>query len=308
MPHTPKRPEPVGRFAPSPTGDLHFGSLLAAVASYLQVKSNGGQWLVRIEDIDPPREVAGSADRILDDLGRFGLSSDQPVLYQSTRTAAYKQAVAQLLDSGLAFHCGCSRADLPPSGIYPGTCRNGLPRGKEPRAVRLRVDQEPVVFPDMIQGTLRVNLAEEVGDFVIWRADDLPAYQLAVVVDDAFQQVSEVVRGADLLPSSARQVHLQRCLSLPTPSYAHHPIALDQAGRKLSKRRNSDPVASKPPARALADALQFLGQRCPTDLGLERLWEWALENWQLPRLQENRCALPAPAGCAQTGQRERFTL
>jgi len=274
----------TGRFAPSPTGELHFGSLIAAVASYLQAKSRGGRWLVRIEDIDPPREVPGSAERILRDLQRFGMQSDQPVLYQSERTEAYASAVRHLLDSGLAYRCGCSRSELPASGVYPGTCREGLPAGKKPRSVRLRVRDEAIDFTDLVQGPIRENLADSVGDFIIRRADGLAAYQLAVVVDDAFQEVTEVVRGADLLESTARQIHLQRCLGLPTPVYAHHPVALGSDGAKLGKRLGSDPIACASPQRALELALRFLGQSCPAEQGLPELWNWALENWQLSKI------------------------
>ncbi|MBT8064281.1 MAG: tRNA glutamyl-Q(34) synthetase GluQRS [Gammaproteobacteria bacterium] len=278
----------TGRFAPSPTGDLHFGSLIAAVASFLEAKSAGGRWLVRIDDIDPPREQPGSAERILRDLDRFGLKPDAPVLYQGSRTEAYRAAVTRLQEQGLAFPCGCSRRDLPESGVYPGTCRAGLAPGKTPRSVRLKVSGEPVRFTDRIQGPQEENLREAVGDFVIWRADDLPAYQLAVVVDDAWQEVSEVVRGADLLDSTARQVHLQGCLDLPTPVYAHHPVALDGDGRKLSKRDGSDPVARLRPARALWLALRFLGQDCPQDLDLDSAWRWALAHWRLDRVPRSR--------------------
>ncbi len=274
----------TGRFAPSPTGDLHFGSLVAAVASYLQAKSGGGQWLVRIEDIDPPREVPGSAERILAELKRFGMEPDQRVLYQSSRTAAYETALEKLLESGQAYWCGCSRSDLPASGRYPGTCRTGLPAGKSPRAIRLRVPHRPVVFHDRIQGLIEQNLAESVGDFVIRRADGLAAYQLAVVVDDAYQGVTEVVRGADLLDSTARQIHLQHCLGLETPEYAHHPIATGTDGRKLSKRLGSDPISNLSASKALERCLRFLSQPCPPGLGLQALWGWALENWRLPEI------------------------
>jgi glutamyl-Q tRNA(Asp) synthetase len=279
----------AGRFAPSPTGDLHFGSLLAAVASFAQARASGGQWLVRIEDIDPPRTVSGSAERMLADLERFGLRSDRPVLYQGQRTAAYRNALQQLLNRGLAYWCGCSRAELPESGVYPGTCRHGLPPGKRPRAVRLVVPREPVCFTDLVQGEVSEHLQETAGDFVIWRADDLPAYQLAVVVDDAFQGVTEVVRGADLLDSTGRQIHLQRCLGLATPAYAHHPVAVGTDGRKLSKRFASDPLLTSSPARTLQEALRFLGQPCPGGLRLAAAWRWTLDNWDLsrvPRLRE----------------------
>lgn len=275
---------PVGRFAPSPTGDLHFGSLLAATASFLQARSRGGRWLVRVEDIDPPREVPGSAERIISDLRQFGMRPDGRILFQSRRTQAYEAARDRLLAEGLAFWCGCSRSDLPRSGVYPGTCRDGLPPGKGRRSVRLRVSREPTCFDDAIQGPMRECLDNTVGDFVIWRADGLPAYQLAVVVDDAFQAVTEVVRGADLLESTARQVHLQQCLGLPQPAYAHHPVAVDGDGRKLGKRYRSDPITALPPAEALRTALNFLGQDCPAGLELDATWDWAIGHWDLSRV------------------------
>lgn len=278
----------IGRFAPSPTGDLHFGSLVAAVASYLQAKSSGGRWLIRVEDIDPPREVPGSADRILQDLQRFRLLPDEPVLYQSQRTGAYEQAIAQLLDQGKAYWCGCSRSELPSSGVYPGTCADGLPQGKSPRAVRLRVDDEVICFTDRVQGPIEENLRDSVGDFIIRRADGLAAYQLAVVVDDAFQGITGVVRGADLLNSTARQIHLQNCLGLPAPYYAHHLVATNPDGSKLSKREDADPVSRLPTAKALEQALHFLGQACPSGMGLQEILGWAMDNWQLSRIPRTR--------------------
>ena len=274
----------IGRFAPSPTGDLHFGSLLAAVASYLQAKSCGGQWLVRIEDIDPPREVSGSAAGILQDLERFGMHPDREVLYQSTRTGAYELAINKLLDSGIAYWCGCSRSEIPASGIYPGTCRYGLPPGKTARSVRLRVSDKIIRFNDAIQGLVAENLAETVGDFVIKRADGVAAYQLAVVVDDAFQGITEVVRGADLLDSTARQVYLQQLMGFKTPLYAHHPVITDAKGRKLGKRYGSDPITSLSPLQVLRRALVALAQPCPALAGMDELWHWALRNWQLSRI------------------------
>jgi len=274
----------TGRFAPSPTGDLHFGSLIAALASFLHAKSSGGQWLVRIEDIDPPREVAGSATRILQDLQNFGLRPDQPVLFQSDRTAAYENAITQLLETDQAYWCGCSRSELPSSGVYPGTCSRGLPLGKAPRSVRLRVFDKPIGFTDLVHGFRQDNLLESSGDFIIRRADGLPAYQLAVVVDDAFQCVTEVVRGADLLDSTTRQIHLQNCLGFPCPEYAHVPVALGQDGHKLSKRLGSDPISALGPEQALEMVLKFLGQTCPSGLELAGLLKRALENWQLSRI------------------------
>ena len=271
----------IGRFAPSPTGDLHFGSLLAAVASYLQAKSSGGLWLVRVEDIDPPREVPGSADRILQDLMSFGLHPDRKVLYQSTRTPAYDRAINELLESGKAYWCGCSRSELPPSGIYPGTCRSGLSEGKAPRSVRLKVSDTVIRFNDAVQGVIEENLPKTTGDFVIRRADGLAAYQLAVVVDDAFQGITEVVRGADLLDSTARQIHLQQCLGLNTPLYAHHPVAVDKNGRKLGKRHRSDPISSQTAGKVFAQVLKLLGQPRPEQAGIDELRRWALRNWKL---------------------------
>lgn len=281
---------PTGRFAPSPTGDLHFGSLIAAVASCCQARSQGGRWLIRVEDIDPPREVPGSAERILHSLARLGMRSDVPVLFQSERTAAYEEARDRLLEAGHAFWCGCSRKDLPAGGVYPGTCRNGLPPGKSPRAVRLAVPEAPVNFEDDIQGPISEDLASRIGDFVIWRADGLPAYQLAVVVDDAWQGVDEIVRGYDLLDSTARQIHVARCLGLATPRYAHHPVAIAADGHKLSKRTGSDPVDTMPANRALELALLFLGQRCPGGLDLHELWSWALTHWDLDKIPRSQQA------------------
>jgi glutamyl-Q tRNA(Asp) synthetase len=277
------RSRTVGRFAPSPTGDLHFGSLLAAVASYLQSKQSGGKWLVRVEDIDPPREVAGSAAGIIQELSRFGMIADDPVLFQSQRIQAYHLACRRLLESGQAYWCGCSRSDLPLSGIYPGTCRNGIPRGRKPRSIRIRVDTRTIQFHDRVQGEQSDKLEDSVGDFVIRRADGLFAYQLAVVVDDAFQNITEVVRGADLLDSTARQIHLQNCLGLPTPSYAHVPVAVMPDGLKLSKSTRSDPIRCEAPATALRLALAFLGHSAPRR-NLAGIWDWAFRNWSLDRV------------------------
>lgn len=290
---------PVGRFAPSPTGDLHFGSLVAAVASFLNAHSRHGQWLVRVDDIDPPREVAGSADRIILALQQFGLRSDKPVLFQSQRREQHRAKVEELLNNGLAFPCGCSRKDLPASGIYPGTCRDGIPGGKPARAVRLRVNSQAIQFDDLIQGPISEHLETTTGDFVIWRADDLPAYQLAVVVDDTFQGVTEVVRGCDLLGSTARQIHVARSLELPIPAYAHHPVVTAADQQKLSKRLQSDPISNSSRQNTLASALRFLGQDCPDGLSLYQLWSWALDNWDLsmvPRIKAGPAdVLPDPA-------------
>jgi len=278
-----------GRFAPSPTGDLHLGSLVAAIASFLEARKRAGAWLIRIDDIDPRREVRGSADNILRDLDRLGMRSDEQVLYQSTRTLAYREALESLIARGDAYWCGCSRSDIPDSGVYPGTCREGLPAGRKPRSVRLNTEGAIVFLQDHLQGRIVQDLEKSVGDFVIWRADNLPAYQLAVVVDDAFQRISEVVRGADLLDSTLRQIYLQEKLNLPTPEYAHVPVVLDPSGAKLAKRRKADPVAGHDPAKALEVSLRVLGQRPPTGRSLPELWEWALTDWTIanvPRIRE----------------------
>jgi len=285
----------IGRFAPSPTGDLHFGSLVSAVGSYLEARSAGGQWLLRIEDIDPPREVPGSAQHIMDDLQRLGFQPDGPVLYQSGRLSAYRAAIGKLLDRGLAFPCGCSRSDLPSSGIYPGTCRDGIPPGRKARSIRLRVEDGNVVFSDRLQGVVSGALANPGGDFVIRRADGLFAYQLAVVVDDHYQGVTQVVRGADLLDSTGRQILLQRALGLPTPAYMHLPVAVSPDGNKLSKRDRTDPVKHEEPAQAVRQALEFLGHQPPPGLSLDGLWAWAFEHWDSANVPRVRTRLaPGP--------------
>ncbi len=278
----------IGRFAPSPTGDLHFGSLVSAVGSYLEAKSRGGTWLLRIEDIDPPREVAGSAERIIADLVRLGMVPDGPVLYQSQRLDAYRQATMELQASGLAYRCACTRKDLPKSSIYPGTCRNGIAAGKEPRSVRFNVADKVCEFDDRLQGRFTDYPARSCGDFIIRRTDGLYAYQLAVVVDDAFQGITEVVRGADLLDSTARQICLQKALGLPTPDYMHLPVAANADDRKLSKRDDADPVTHQDAAHVITQALEFLGQQPPPGYSLQALWDWALEHWSRESIPHRR--------------------
>jgi len=279
-------PPVIGRFAPSPTGDLHFGSLVSALGSYLEARSIGGKWLIRVEDIDPPREVAGSAERIISDLRSLGMVPDGPILYQSGRNKAYQGALDHLLETGKAYHCGCSRKDLPASGIYPGTCRNGIPNGRTARSVRFLVPENACAFTDRLQGEVIESLADSCGDFVIHRADGLFAYQLAVVIDDDFQGVTQVVRGADLLESTNRQICLQRALGFRSPEYMHLPVVLAGDGKKLSKRTMADPVNHQDPAVLIDLALRFLGQCPPQGLSLKSLWDWALDNWdsrQIPR-------------------------
>ncbi len=249
---------PCGRFAPSPTGDLHFGSLVAALGSWLMARQAGGRWLVRMEDLDPPREVPGAAERQLRALDAFGMASDEPVLRQSQRGPAYAEALDRLLEAGLAFECRCSRSDLAATGGIHRACVGGRTRG--PAAVRLRVPELTVTFNDALQGPQAQALAGAVGDFVLRRADGPWAYQLAVVVDDAAQGITDVVRGADLLDSTPRQIFLQHCLGLPTPSYAHLPLAVDAQGRKLGKSLDAPPVDPAAPMPALSAAWRFLGQ------------------------------------------------
>lgn len=288
-----------GRFAPSPTGRLHFGSLLAAVASCARARSLGGTWLVRIDDLDPPREVPGAARAILSDLERFGMRSDEPVLYQSARTAAYAEALEQLAARDLVFACGCSRKDLAGHPVYPGTCAEGLPRGRKPRSVRLRVAGR-IEFDDLIQGRIGCDLEREVGAFVVRRADGLTAYHLACVVDDAHQRITESVRGADLLDSTPAQVHLQRCLGLPRPGYAHIPVAVNRAGRKLSKQTGAPALDPEAPLPALRAAWRFLGQGPPpaSVQSVAAFWDWAIPAWRLERVPRAGALV---AGRATTG-------
>lgn len=265
----------VGRFAPSPTGPLHFGSLVAATGSWLFARKAGGRWLVRMEDLDRPRVVEGSADEILFALERYGLTWDGAVESQSTRLQHYADAVRSLRERDLAFDCACSRADLQraasapaagdlPSGetIYPGTCRGGIAAGKTARAVRFRAPSGVIAFDDAIVGQVQEDVAKSVGDFVILRADGVYAYQLAVVVDDAAQGVTQVVRGGDLLSSTARQIALQGALRLPTPQYAHLPLIVTPDGKKLGKRDGALPLPTLARERvvtSLRHALAVLG-------------------------------------------------
>ena len=256
-----------GRFAPSPTGPLHFGSLVAALASWLDARANGGEWLVRIEDVDTTRTVPGAAEEILRALEAFGLAWDGAVVRQSERTARYRDALATLRERGVVYRCRCSRreiADSAPAGIdgmiYPGTCRDLALDPQVDGADRLRVPERTIEFTDRVLGRVSQDLPVDIGDFVLRRRDGLFAYQLAVAVDDADQRVSDVVRGADLLLSTPRQILLQRCLGVPTPRYLHFPVATNRAGQKLSKQTLAAPIHPQRPGAGLAAALAFLGQ------------------------------------------------
>jgi glutamyl-Q tRNA(Asp) synthetase len=259
--------EYVGRFAPSPTGPLHFGSLVAALASYLEARAAKGKWLVRLDDLDRPRVQPGAADEILRALERLGFEWDGPVLVQSDRVERYRANLDELTRRGLAYPCSCSRKELEDSTlaidgarIYPGTCRHGPAPGKTARALRLRTHGAPIGFADAIQGWVEQRVEQEAGDYVLLRADGTIAYQLAVVVDDMDQGVTDVVRGADLLDSTARQIHLQRLLGARTPRYAHVPVALNAAGEKLSKQTGARPLNLSDPKAELARARRLLGQ------------------------------------------------
>ena len=281
-----------GRFAPSPTGPLHFGSLIAATASYLQARSQQGEWKVRIEDIDPPREVAGASESILRTLEAFGFEWDGAVDYQSDRIERYHVALEELKKCGLVYPCACSRKDIAKydSPVYPGTCRNGLPAGRVARAWRVYAENR-IVLEDAIQGLIEYDLPSQSGDFVLLRADGLIAYQLAVGLDDAEQGMTEVVRGADLLHSTPRQLYLQQVLKLPSPRYAHHPVVVNVAGEKLSKQTHAPSLESSQPVPALWDALTFLGQSPGKDLRnatLKEIWDWATAHWDMHNISRSR--------------------
>lgn len=288
----------IGRFAPSPTGPLHFGSLLAATASYLDVRSHQGKWLLRIEDLDKPREVAGAADSIINTLARYGFVWDGDVVYQSQRNAAYQQALQQLTAHNHIYYCTCSRKNLRQQAgfgelglIYPGYCRNKKqPPPEQQYAIRLQVPDQTICFRDAVQGKHCRDLAKTSGDFIIRRADQLFAYQLAVVVDDQWQGVTHIVRGADLLNNTQRQLYLQQCLGYHTPAYLHIPLASYADGDKLSKHTHAPAITTDTAAiiRNLCDALRFLGQATPQPDEFERIddiWHWAITNW-------NSCLIP----------------
>lgn len=321
-----------GRFAPSPTGPLHFGSLAAAVGSYLDAKHHHGIWLVRMEDLDTPRCVPGAAEDILRTLEAFGLHWDQEIIYQSQRSAAYDEAFHQLQAIGAIYPCCCTRREIADSAlhgidglVYPGTCRNGIPAGREGRASRVRTDFFPspiagegskergyveaspspqpspvkcegvATFDDALQGHITQHLESEIGDFVVKRADGLFAYQLAVVVDDAFQDITHIVRGADLLHSTPRQIYLQRLMGFPTPAYMHLPIAVNAQGEKLSKQTLAPAIATDDVVAMLITVLEFLRQQPPAELrqgSAEEVLGWASENWHPERMKGCR-QLPA---------------
>lgn len=289
----------IGRFAPSPSGPLHKGSLVAALASYLDAKAHDGKWLVRIEDVDEARTVPGAAEAILQCLAAFGMQWDGEVVWQSRRKALYEAAFARL--GSHAYACGCTRREIADSrvgiasdgaAVYPGTCRLGLASGKTARAWRLRVPEHAnacISFEDRWMGTVTQNLASEVGDFVLKRADGFWAYQLAVVVDDAEQGVTEVVRGADLLDSTPRQIYLQHLLGVPTPRYLHVPVVANAQGEKLSKQTGAQALDVDRPLEELIAAGRFLELPVAEVNSLEEFWRKAIAGWA------RRFKRPAPA-------------
>jgi glutamyl-Q tRNA(Asp) synthetase len=272
----------IGRFAPTPSGHLHFGSLVAALASYLDARAVGGRWLLRMEDLDPPREEPGAQAAILKALESYGFEWDGEMVRQSERHAAYAEVLNRLFNQGLAYACTCSRKQLEPyHGIYPGLCRNAG-HGQEDGAIRLRVPELEYRFTDRVQGEFRQHLGRDVGDFVIRRRDGLYAYQLAVVLDDAWQGVTDIVRGADLLDSTPRQLYLQELLGLPQPRYLHVPLITQPDGHKLGKSYRSPPLAADQATPLLLRALRALRQKTDSEMAHaspREVLSWGIEHW-----------------------------
>ncbi|HYE37930.1 tRNA glutamyl-Q(34) synthetase GluQRS [Methylocaldum sp.] len=301
FPTSSSKPKYRGRFAPSPTGPLHLGSLYTALASFLQAKSQQGEWCLRIDDLDPFRTVPASTDSILHTLEAFGLHWDGSVLRQSERFDAYRSALDLLDTQKLLYACICSRKDLAAlsdgnaeTSIYPGFCRNKKTRLTDPHALRVITEDSSIAFEDLLQGPLAQDLEKEIGDFIVLRRDRVYAYHLATVLDDYEQGITEVVRGVDLLDSTPRQIYLQRLLGLPTPIYAHVPVLLDQTGLKLSKQTYADPVDGQNPSFTLVGLLTLLNQNPPQDLQsatTEEVLDWAIRSWDISRLSALR-AIP----------------
>ena len=284
----------VGRFAPSPTGPLHAGSLVAALASYLDARAHGGRWLLRIEDIDSPRIQRGAAEAIFQCLNQLGMNADGEPIFQSSRSSRYAAALERLRSAERVYPCGCTRAELAdsrtrwagapePQGsgerVYPGTCRHGLPAGRSARSWRVRVDPKTICWTDRNGRSHLDDLEATIGDFVVFRADGIWAYQLAVVVDDGDQSVTDVVRGSDLEGSTSRQIHLQRLLGLPRPRYLHIPVVLGPDGQKLSKQTGATPIDTSDPVRVLNGSMRHLGLEPVTADTVERFWTRAVERW-----------------------------
>lgn len=285
----------VGRFAPSPTGPLHFGSLVAALGSYLSARHQQGRWLLRIEDLDPPREIAGATEQIIRTLDALGFEWDGTISYQSKRLDLYREAVYRLEQSGMTYQCICSRRDISKTGLpglegirYPGTCRIAKHQVAD-ASIRVIAEDTEITFEDRIQGKQRQNLQRDIGDFIIQRRGGLSAYQIAVIVDDADQAITEVVRGSDLLGSTPRQIYLQKLLGLGQPIYMHLPIATDSAGEKLSKQTGAAEINTDKGSQALHSALIFLGQQPPMELfgaTASEILAWGEKNWKVGNIPE----------------------
>lgn len=289
-----------GRFAPSPTGPLHFGSLIAATGSFLQARAYRGEWLLRIDDIDPPREIPGASEDIRATLERFGFEWDGPIVYQSQRNEIYQETLAGLRANGCIYPCACTRKTIAETQalvgtdrphVYPGTCRKGLGKGRSPRLLRLDTRDSRIRFHDLVQGKCYYDMENDIGDFVVLRADGLFAYQLATGVDDALQGITQVVRGSDLLDSTPCQILIQQQLGLVSPEYAHLPVILNPFGQKLSKQNLAPALDHRQSSHLLWQALKALGQRPPAELGQDspaNLWQWAIEHWQAENIPRQK--------------------
>ncbi len=282
-----------GRFAPSPTGPLHFGSLVAALGSYLDARHVHGEWLLRIEDLDPPRELPGATKEIIHTLERYGFEWDGEILYQSNRLDAYQDTANDLLSRQLAYPCSCSRKEIATQAsqgvdgpVYPGTCRNGSDPTSDSQTLRLRTDPTPISYEDRLTGRLTQQLDRDIGDFVIRRRDGLTSYQLAVVVDDIYQGITDIVRGRDLLLSTPRQIYLQHLLGANKCRYAHLPLVVDSRGEKLSCQNKAQPITHDDPIPTLLSALQFLQQPIPDERpsSVTEVWQWAIPRWDIERI------------------------
>jgi len=296
-------PEYRGRFAPSPTGALHFGSLIAAVGSYLEAKSHNGEWLVRIENLDKPREIPTASYEILRALEILGMEWDHEVIYQDQRKDTYENILTILSKRGLTYSCTCTRKEIADSDItgisgqiYAGTCRNNMKNKDHPGSVRINTDNNIIEFEDSLHGLISQRLESETGDFILRRSDGIYAYQLAVVADDATQGITNVVRGADLLDSTPRQIYLQKLLGYSTPTYMHLPVAVNNQGEKLSKQTRAALLDVSNPVKQLIEAVNFLGQEPPIELlgnNVSSFWKWAIENWHPEKIHKKR-TIPFP--------------
>jgi len=292
-----------GRFAPTPSGPLHFGSLVAALGSYLEARSHAGEWHLRIDDLDPPRVVPGASDEILRCLERLGFEWDGPVVFQSQHIGAYHAALHELRQAGAVYPCGCSRSEIEAVAergsegpVYPGTCRSGLARDRRARAWRMRMDAPLIEFDDGLLGLQRLDLQRAPGDFAVYRADRVYSFHLASAVDEAELGITDIVRGSDLLESSARQIYVMSKLHRRPRRYVHLPVAVDTSGAKLSKQSGAKAVDPAQPVATLCAVMRFLNQRVPAQLehaSLEQFWAQAIDHWDLGRVGARRSA-PAP--------------